>query len=232
MCTRKYARMLTVAATAGLLGAGQAFAQFPVVSVNATTPTGVPVVPDLIRASGEALANLGSALVDHEAARRAYIENTKLWHAAVVEHQQLIDARRREIGAQRRAIRERRDAMSENAGPKPKLSPAHYDRAIGVVKWPEALQADHYAYERAVLDKLLAEKSYTGDPRNDILIYDATTDLLAKLKTEVRVLPSFAYLDARKFLTLLADEARAEATESGTMIAAQPTETDSRVVSR
>jgi hypothetical protein len=225
-----FLRTLTIAAATALTSAS-AFGQTATVNVPYGQPATTAGFADAIRATGEAYANIASGRIDVEVARRAYIENTKHWHAASVEHQQLIEERRKEANAARRASRDRRDAMAAHQGVE-RISGRHYDRATGIVKWPQALLSIDFAEERRDLEELLEERAYSGDPRDDILVYYAASDLLEKLKTKVRDVPSFTYMDARKFLTLMASEARQDATQSPDMIAVIKPDADRKLAAR
>lgn len=165
---------------------------------------------DVIRAQAQAQESAARAAIDYETARSAYIQNQKLWQETAMQREQYGLQRREQYYASRRAARDRRKAMTaaEDAPP-PRLSSSQYDRATGLVKWPEALQAQAFTPERTALEELLVVKAHTGSTVDvNQKIYDATKALQNKLKAQIRDLPPQLYLDARKFLDYLAAEAR------------------------
>jgi hypothetical protein len=164
---------------------------------------------DMIRAQGQAAESAARAAIDYETARSAYIQNQKLWHETALQREQYGLQRREQYYAAQRAARDRRAAMAENAPPPTRLSSSQYDRASGLVKWPEALQTEAFAKDRAALEELLVVKAHTGHTGNiNQKIYDAAKAMQARLKSQIRDLHPNVYLDARKFLDYLAAEAR------------------------
>ncbi len=163
---------------------------------------------ETLRAQGEAYENVARGMVDYEKARSAYIENQKQWHETALERQQMGLAQREKYYANERAKRERREALAPKSEP-PTLTESQYDRVTGAVQWPELLLAANYAADRKAIEELLSLRAHTGTTSvvNDQL-YAAARAMQSKLKTQIHDVAPQAYLESRKFLDLLANEAR------------------------
>lgn len=166
---------------------------------------------DTMRAQGEAYQNIARGMVDYEQARSAYIQNQKQWQQTAMEREQLGLQRRQQYYAAQRASRQRYEAMAE-ATPPPRLSTEQYDRATGLVKWPEVLQSPDYADARKKIEELLVLKAHTGNTSAvNQKVYEGAKALQNDLKNHIRDLPPHGYIEARKFLDYLAQEARSAA---------------------
>ncbi len=163
---------------------------------------------DVVRAQGQAYENISRGMVDYEKARSAYIENQKQWQITAQERQDMGIAQREKYYASERAKRDRRNATTSTAAP-PALSASQYDRATGHVEWPELLSAPDYADDRKAMEELLSVRAHTGGTTivNDRL-YDAAKAMQAKLKVQIQTVTPQQYLESKKFLELLASEAR------------------------
>jgi hypothetical protein len=168
---------------------------------------------ETVRAQGEAYQNIARGMNDYEAARSAYIANQKQWQETAVQRREMGLAQRNEYYAMERAKRERREAMNATSTKTtPKLTESQYDRATGAVQWPELLQAASYADDRKALEELLMVRAQTGG--NTVVndqIYTAARAMQTKLKAQIRDVSPQRYLESRKFLDLLASEARRSA---------------------
>jgi hypothetical protein len=163
---------------------------------------------ETLRAQGEAYENISRGMVDYEKARSAYIANQKQWHETALERQQMGLEQREKYYANERAKRERREAMNAQQTI-PALSESQYDRATGHVEWPELLQAPQYAEDRQALEQMLDVRAQTGGAGaiND-QIFAAARAMRTKLKSQIHDVTPQRYLESRKFLDLLANEAR------------------------
>jgi hypothetical protein len=167
---------------------------------------------EAVRAQGEAYENISRGMVDYEKARSTYIENQKQWHETAIQRREMGLAQRNEYYAQERAKRERREAMNAQQTPPPMLGSSQYDRATGQIEWPELLQTDRFADDRKAIERMLEIRSQTGGAGgiND-QIYAAARAMQTKLKTRIRDVTPQRYLESRKFLDMLATEARRSA---------------------
>lgn len=163
---------------------------------------------EAVRAQGEAYENISRGMVDYEKARSAYIENQKQWHETALQRQEMGMAQREKYYASERAKRERRESMTATTPP-PQLSDSQYDRATGHIQWPELLQLADYADDRKAIEELLMVRAQTGGTSvvNDN-IYAAAKALQVKIKSKIRDVTPQVYLESRKFLDLLAADAR------------------------
>lgn len=163
---------------------------------------------EAIRAQGQAYENISRGMVDYEKARSAYIENQKQWHETAMERQQMGMAQREKYYANERAKRDRRESMHPTT-PTPKLSESQYDRASGSIEWPELLQSATYAEDRKAIEDLAAVRAQTGGTSAvSENLYTAARALQNKLKLQIRDVSPQVYLESRKFLDLLATDAR------------------------
>jgi hypothetical protein len=164
---------------------------------------------DVIRAQGQAYESATRGAIAYEQARSAYIQNELLWQQTAQERQREGYARREQYYANQRALRDRRNAMADHEPPPAKLSAMQYDRATGLVKWPDALQTEPFSGDRKGLEDLLVTRAHTGESSAvDRRIHDSALQMQARLKGQIRDLPPQSYLDSRKFLDLLAAETR------------------------
>lgn len=166
---------------------------------------------ETVRAQGEAYENISRGMVDYEAARSAYIANQKQWHETAIERQKMGLEQREKYYANERAKRERREAMSSQKET-PALTESQYDRSTGQVEWPELLTTPNYAEDRQALEQMLDVRAHTGGVGaiND-QIFAAARAMQTKLKAQIHDVSPQRYLEARKFLDLLASEARRSA---------------------
>lgn len=163
---------------------------------------------EAVRAQGQAYENVARGMVDYEKARSAYIENQKQWQITAQERQDMGMAQREKYYASERAKRDRRNAMNSVVEP-PTLPASQYDRATGHVEWPELLSAVDYADDRKAMEELLSVRAQTGGTTiiND-RIYEAAKAMQTKLKAQIHDVTPQQYLESKKFLELLASEAR------------------------
>lgn len=163
---------------------------------------------EAVRAQGQAYENVAKGMVDYEKARSAYIANQKQWHETALQRQEMGMAQREKYYANERAKRERREGMNaEKAAPR--LSDSQFDRSTGHLEWPELLQAMSYSDDRKAIEELLQVRAQTGGTTilNDQL-FTAARAMQTKLKAQIHDVTPQRYLEARKFLDLLASEAR------------------------
>lgn len=162
---------------------------------------------DVIRSQGMAnLANSAAAINMTEAQRRE-IENRDQWTNTYF---QMRDANRKYRAQERgpRPTMEDSVRYAQLGKPEP-LSPSELDKVGGQISWPLLLQAPQYASYRDKLDELFNKRAKLGGVTTDdyLEINRTTKDMLAALKTQVKDVPPDAYLNAKKFIQILAYEA-------------------------
>lgn len=90
-----------------------------------------------------------------------------------------------------------------------------FDRASGVILWPETLSGDEFAAQRAELEKLFGQR-VAGNFGVGSALYQGVSQTVAEmkgtLKDHIRELSPTEYIGARKFLDSLGYEARFSAT--------------------
>lgn len=161
----------------------------------------------LIRAQGDAYRAAAAGAIDYEQARRTFMENQQRWHEITLQRRQMGEQQRAERAAADRAARERR-ALANPPSPIA-MSDAQYDPKTGEVTWPELLQTDQFLSQRQQLDELLKLRAHTGKTADvDEQILQSATAFRNDLKQKIRQLPPSDYIESRKFLDSLINDAR------------------------
>jgi hypothetical protein len=100
----------------------------------------------------------------------------------------------------------------------PTRLPSHsLDAVTGKIAWPRLLQSDVYAEDRDAINRLFSDRAIMhGAIGTEIhkQIREAVDATLAKLKDHIRDYDSRSYLEARNFLSSLANEANYPTTAS------------------
>ena len=156
-----------------------------------------------LRAQGEAYKSVSEGMVSYEQARSEYIKNQEQWLQLQAERRQYHD---------QKAAADRAQLQRRLAAPRPepvRLSDAQFDRSHGTLEWPALLQTPQFEADRKQLEELIAVRQRTGDTGNvsEQIINNAKA-LQTKLKAQIRDVDPHQYIDARKFLDALANEAR------------------------
>ena len=92
-----------------------------------------------------------------------------------------------------------------------RLSSKQLDPLVGKIRWPEVLRLETYAAGREQLDGLFAQRAAAGgnaDVSGHVAIRNTARQMQADLKKNISEYPPSAYLEARRFLESLANEAR------------------------
>jgi hypothetical protein len=163
---------------------------------------------DVIRSVGRANLDNSAAAVNFEEAQRRQIENFKFGTQAYFEM--------REYNRTRRAIEENRyrgtaeDLSRYARAAIPRLlNNRELDHTTGTIRWPILLMLRQFDDERAVLEKVFADRAYHGviGAQDFLVVKQTANDMLASLKEEVYFFPAQQYMDARRFLESLSYEA-------------------------
>lgn len=166
---------------------------------------------ELLRAQGQAYRDAAQGAVDYENARTTYLANKQQWLRLRDERQAVYQKNKQEYLANQRATRQRRQNQIPQMSAESLLS-SQYNRQTGQVIWPEALQTAPFTDERLELEKLLEMRVHTGESTSlDQQAFETTEAMLATLKNQIRNIPASDYIDAKRFLGLLADELNSSA---------------------
>jgi hypothetical protein len=158
---------------------------------------------ETLRAQGEAYKNAAAGMVSYEQARSEYIKNQEQWLQLQAERRQYHD---------QKAAADRAQLQRRLAAPRPepvRLTDAQFDRSQGTLEWPALLQAAAYEADRKQLEELVGVRHHTGDAGAvSEQIITLAKAMQTKLKGQIREVDPHQYLDARKFLDALVNEAR------------------------
>ena len=179
-----------------------------------TTPIGDARrgMAQMIRARGQASENYSRAMVNHQEARTKYIENQRKWIKAYYERKEIGEAHRNAENERRRASRDRYLAHLAKQRPE-RPHPTQVDPNNGKIAWPKALRTADFIELRQDVDKLFYVRAHTDATAGIANQVRAKTRAMKEiLKGKIRDLPTSEYIAARKFLDLLATEARHPAT--------------------
>jgi hypothetical protein len=180
-----------------------------------STPAGsyLSGLSQAIRAEGQYNLMSSAAAINLEEAKKKEIDSRVQWTNAYFEMRKINQAYTHPPKPSTPAA----DAWVREAHniPLPRLSPSSLDSVTGRISWPIALQADDYKADRETLDGLFAERAAThgaiGDD-NHGKIRLAVNAALERLKGHIHDLDAQSYLEARKFLNCLTNEASFPAT--------------------
>lgn len=160
----------------------------------------------VIGATGAYNEALSRSYINYEEARTRYIENQRRWTDAYFAIREANQAQRAEARERARHSPEVLAAAARSMRPRP-LSSESLDPTTGRLLWPEVLQADQYASLRTRIEQLLEVYVSTGSG-DTVAIQRATREMIELLKSNIRELPAYEYIIARRFLDSLAWTAR------------------------
>jgi hypothetical protein len=174
-----------------------------------STPAGsyLSGLSQAIRAEGQYNLLSSAAAINLEEAKKKEIDSRVQWTNAYFEMRKINQA----YTHPPKPSKPSPDTWVREAhAPPPRLSPSSLDPVSGKISWPVALQADEYRADRELLDGLFAERATThgaiGED-NHGKVRVAVNAALEKLKGHIRDVDTQSYLDARKFLNSLTNEA-------------------------
>jgi hypothetical protein len=163
----------------------------------------------LTQSTGQANYFHSLAAVNYQQAYSQYLKN----RASAVETYFYVKKYNREARqdyAPRRFTTEQLAVLARKAAPE-RLSEREYDRTIGRVYWPAALQGNEYAAERDALERAFRNRSPAEDGAGSEFygqVRQLTSRFDEKLKTHLDDLDAPQYVAAKKFLMSLAYEAQ------------------------
>jgi hypothetical protein len=170
---------------------------------------------EMIRAQGQAVqaGSLGleaqsRAAINYEQARSQYIENADQWT-------DVYNQRRRQQMELEAYERERHKAdlqryLKNRPDPAPPhtLSPGELNPSTGEIAWPETLLEEDYADLREAIEREYAtHAAASGAAGNVRRIRELTGEMRDVLRANIREMPSYEYIAARKFIDGLSNSA-------------------------
>lgn len=164
---------------------------------------------DMLRARGQAEESRAKAMISYEEARSKYIDNKLKWTQTKLERQRIGQAAREAEYDKKRARRDKYLAAKKTTSTTTQLSYSQLDPTTGKIYWPDALKADKYASQRSEVDELFVLRAHAGTtPDLSGRVHEAARKMQSQLKRDIRTIPSYEYIAARKFLDGLAEEAQ------------------------
>ncbi len=179
-------------------------------TLRATTPAEsfARGIADVIRSWGLYNQWTSQAAVDANQAATMAMENRQRWLRAYYEIRR--DARADRIAERGpRLTREDLIRIARAGRPEP-LGPSEFSPVTGRLTWPLLLRGETFNVDRAVLEVLFTQRlgERIISPEEDQKIRQLTDKMQADLKGRVRQVRPGDYVDAKRFLTSLAHEAR------------------------
>jgi len=159
---------------------------------------------DVMRSAGQANLNNSAAAINYSIAQRNQIENREAWTHSYFQMRQ---ANRAYRAAERgpAATMEQMVRFAQVGKPKP-LSAGEVDPVSGSINWPMLLQGDDFADQRAEVEKAFAKRAGSSMMSEDDFMKtrEATEEMAANLKKKIRDVPSYKYMQSKKFIDSLA----------------------------
>jgi hypothetical protein len=165
-------------------------------------------IGEVIRAQGEYNLATSAAAVNFSEARRHEIENNKLWVQTYFEIREIHRQAREAEENRRRWTPEDWVRYAQAGKPRP-LKNSELDAVTGKITWPILLRGDALSGLRSQLQQAFLDRTYHGviGPETLTKVTQATDDMLAALRLQIRDVPPPQYIEARRFLQSLAYEA-------------------------
>jgi hypothetical protein len=164
---------------------------------------------DVIRAQGAANLRNSQAAINLEEARSRYLDNRLKYTETFFENRRL----NREFRAAERGPRvtqEQIERIARGRAPR-RATDADVDPITGGLAWPRVLTQERYAPYTEKLELLFAERARMEGAIGMSMFRDiesTTSDLLATLRDNIRDYGTTDYMEARRFVERLANEAR------------------------
>jgi hypothetical protein len=158
---------------------------------------------NVISAKGDYNLSTSAAAINMTQAEKQEIQNRQDYTNTYFEMRATNKAAR---DAERgpRVTAEQMAHMAREAAPKP-LSPGEVNQVTGKVNWPDALQMDLFAADRARLEPLLATFAHLGtlDYSDRTIARNIINNMNKLLKSQIRVMPATDYTASKSFLESL-----------------------------
>ena len=160
---------------------------------------------DVVRSAGAANLMNSAAAQNWEAARKQYIEN-RLQATETFFDMRRVNAESRAAERPRPLSTEQYVRLARQQAPV-RLSVSQFDPLSGTISWPGILQDNQYKAEREAIEKLFQERA-KGTTSNSAKIDAAIQALADKLKPAAQTTSANEYIQAKKFVDSLANEAK------------------------
>ncbi len=160
---------------------------------------------DVVRSAGAANLMNSAAAQNWEAARKQYIEN-RLQATDTFFEMRRVNAEARDAKRPRPLSTEQYVRLARQQAPA-RLSVSQFDPLSGTISWPGLLRADQFKAERETIEKLFKERA-TGVDTNATEIDAAIQALSDKLRPAAQTANANDFIQARRFVESLAQEAR------------------------
>ena len=161
---------------------------------------------DLTRAGGEANYWHSLAAINRQVAYQKHLENRQLKTETYFRNRAINSEARQST----RLSTEQLAVLAKKQAPD-RLNGQQYDRTLGRLSWPAVLSGDDFAAERDILDAAFAART-PGDAGVASTfgsgVRQLTTNMQARLQSQMGSLNQMEYLAAKKFLAGLALEAQ------------------------
>jgi hypothetical protein len=153
-----------------------------------------------ISAKGNYNLSTSAAAVNMTQAQKNEIQNRQLYENTYFQMQQTNQAYQK-AQAGPRPTEEQLARLAREGAPRP-VSPGEVNPVNGKINWPDVLQQDSFAQQRAALDQLSAKKAAYGSLSiSDQMAARKTIEtMFAELKSQIGDLPPQQYLASRTFL--------------------------------
>lgn len=164
---------------------------------------------DVIRSQGDANLRNSEAAINVEEARSRYLDNRLKYTQTYFENRRM-NREYREAERGPRITEQQAEQIARERAPK-RATTSDLDPITGGVAWPRPLSGDEFAPYRKNIDTLFHERAQKdgaigmGTYRE---IQSATDELLAALHDNIRSFSPNDYMDAKRFVERLQNEAR------------------------
>lgn len=167
---------------------------------------------DVVRSMGQANLDNSAAAINYSQARRNEIENRQILTDTYFEM-------RKANKAYRAAERGPRASMEDlvryaQAGKPKQLSPSQVDIVTGAINWPVLLRSEAFAEDRSALEAVFARRASNSviGSKDYLEVKQTTDEMLASLNEQIREVPAYEFMIAKRFLESLAYGAGTPAT--------------------
>ena len=159
---------------------------------------------DLVRSAGQANLSNSAASINYTIARSNQIQNRAEWTDTYFQMRQ---ANRAYRAAERGPVptMEALVRFAQLGKPKP-LSPGEVDPVSGGINWPLLLRTEGLAKQRAEVEGAFSKRASHNMMSTDdyIKTKQVTDQMAADLKKRIRDVPSYQYMQSKKFIESLA----------------------------
>ncbi|MDX1944895.1 MAG: hypothetical protein SFU86_05765 [Pirellulaceae bacterium] len=161
------------------------------------------------RSVGQANYYHSLASINHQEAYSRYLDNREKRTETYFRLKQ-INRAARDAQKPSRMTGEQYAVLAKRQAPD-RLTGSEYDRALGRLEWPAALQGPEFAAERTALDRVFATRAPNDSgvgSKFSVTVRQLTGPMQDRLQASVSSLSPMQFIAAKKFLTGLAYEAQ------------------------